>query len=121
MDGVLGFLVFSPRLVYDDTQGLSRAEGIIMSDEYGNDFITVKDDDGNEIELEHLDTVEVNGELYMAFLPADMDEDDEDFGMVILKVIVENNEEVFATVDDEDELEAVYDVFIERLFDDDDE
>ena len=89
-----------------------------MSEEYGNDFVTITDDDGNEFELEHLDTLEINGGLYMAFLPADMDEDDEDFGMVILKVIVENDEEVFVTVDDESELEAVYEAFIERLLDD---
>ena len=33
-----------------------------MSEEYGNDFITLTDEDGNEIELEHLDTVEYNGQ-----------------------------------------------------------
>jgi uncharacterized protein YrzB (UPF0473 family) len=89
-----------------------------MKSEYGNDFITVTDEDGSEITLEHLDTVEAGGELFMAFLPADADEDDEDYGIVILKVVVENNEEVFVTVDDEELLETVYDIFIERLFDD---
>ena len=29
-----------------------------MSEEYGANFITVTDDDGNEFELEHLDTIE---------------------------------------------------------------
>ena len=43
-----------------------------MSEEYGNDFITLTDEDGNEIELEHLDTVEYNNQTYMAFLPAEM-------------------------------------------------
>ena len=89
-----------------------------MGSEYGNDFITVTDDEGNEIELEHLDTAEIDGELYMAFLPADIDEDDEDFGIVILKVIVENNEEVLTTIDDEDLLNNVYAYFIEHLSDD---
>ena len=89
-----------------------------MSDEYGNDFVTIVDGDGKEYQLEHLDTVEINGGLYMAFLPADVDEDDDDFGLVILKVVVEDNEEIFATVDDESELETVFDVFVERLFDD---
>ena len=92
-----------------------------MKSEYGNDFVTITDEDGNEIELEHLDIVEVGGELYMAFLPADMDEDDEDFGMIILKVIVEDNEEVFISVDDEKELEMVYDIFIERLISDEED
>ena len=32
-----------------------------MSEEFGPDFVTVTDEDGNEIELEHLDTLEVDG------------------------------------------------------------
>ena len=40
-----------------------------MSEEYGADFITITDEDGNEFELEHLDTLEYNGETYMAFFP----------------------------------------------------
>jgi hypothetical protein len=91
-----------------------------MSDEYGNNFITITDDDGNEFELEHLDTTEIDGELYMAFLPVDINEDDEDFGLVILKVIVEGEEELFATVDDEAELDTAYARFVERLSENDD-
>jgi len=91
-----------------------------MSGEFGNDFISVMDDDGNELELEHLDTAEVDGELYMAFLPADMDEDDEDFGLIILKVIVEGDEEILATVDDESVLNTVFERFVERLSDGED-
>ncbi|MCL2409731.1 MAG: DUF1292 domain-containing protein [Oscillospiraceae bacterium] len=86
-----------------------------MNGEYGNNFITITDDDGNEFELEHLDTAEINGELYMAFLPADIDEDDEDYGLVILKVVYEGEEEHFITIDDETELDAAYTSFIERL------
>ena len=92
-----------------------------MSDDYGNDFITIIDDDGNEFELEHLDTAEIDGELYMAFIPADMDEDDEDFGLVILKVTSQDNEEVFTTIDDDNELNTAYAMFIERLSDDEEE
>ena len=29
-----------------------------MSEEYGNDFVTLIDEDGNEVEFEHIDTVE---------------------------------------------------------------
>ena len=89
-----------------------------MSGEYGNDYVILSDDEGNEFELEHLDTTEIDGKLYMAFLPADMEEDDEDFGMVILKVVVVNDEEILSTVDDELELNNVYARFIERLSDD---
>jgi len=91
-----------------------------MSDEYGNNFITITDDDGNEFELEHLDTAEINDGLYMAFLPVDIDEDDEDFGLVILKVIIEGEEEIFATIDDETELDAAYACFVERFSENDD-
>ena len=92
-------------------------------DELGPDFITLTDDDGNEMELECLDAVEYKGETYMCFLPADMDPDDDDYGYVILKIIEENGEELFADVDDEDELNAVYDIFIDRFtaYEDDDE
>ena len=91
-----------------------------MSDDYGNDFVTIIDDDGEEFELEHLDTAEIDGKLYMAFIPADMDEDDDDFGLVILKVVQEDGEEVFVTVDDDDELTEAYEMFIERLSEEED-
>lgn len=92
-----------------------------MSEQFGSDYITVTDDDGNEFELEHLDTIEHEGALYMAFLPADMDENDEDYGMIILKVIEENGEEILATVDDESEMASVYDTFMQQLFGDEDD
>lgn len=90
-----------------------------MSNEYGSDFITVIDDDGNEFELEHLDTIEFEKETYMAFLPADMDEDDPDYGIIILQVVEEDGEEVLGSVDDEDKLGRVYDHFMTVLFDED--
>lgn len=92
-----------------------------MSEKYGSDFITVTDEEGQEFELEHLGTIEHSGQAYMAFLPAEMDEDDEDFGMIILKVIEENGEELLADVDDQAELNAVYELFMEQLFQEEDE
>ena len=90
-----------------------------MSKEYGSDFLIITDDEGNEFELEHLDTAEIDGQIFMAFLPADMDEEDEDFGVVILKVSEENGEDILANVDDEEELNAVFEYFINRLTEDD--
>lgn len=92
-----------------------------MSEEYGNDIITVTDDDGNEFVLEHLGTLDYKGETYMAFLPTDISEDDPDFGIIILKVVVENGEETLGSVDDRDELKEVYDEFSKVLFDDEEE
>ena len=98
-----------------------------MSEEFGPTFITVTDDEGNEIELEHLDTLEIDGTIYMAFFPAqfaDAEEepvDDEEYGLIILKVVNHNGEELLATIDDEDELQAAYEQFMEILFDDEEE
>jgi uncharacterized protein YrzB (UPF0473 family) len=88
-----------------------------MSEDFGSDFITISDDDGNEYVLEHLHTLEHKGSFYMAFLPADMNEEDEDFGLIILKVIEENGEEILGSVDHPDELEEVYGLFAAFLFD----
>ena len=57
----------------------------------------------------------------MAFVPADMDEEDEDFGLILLRAIEENGEQLLADIDDEAELNAVYEQFMEELFDDEDE
>ena len=93
-----------------------------MSEDFGSDFITIVDDDGQEFELEVLDTMDYNGKTYTAFLPTNMDEDDPEFGMIILpSVLDEKGEELFESVDDDDELQDVYEHFMVLLFDDEDE
>ena len=95
-----------------------------MSEEYGANFITVTDDEGNEFELEHLDTLELGGTTYMAFFPAVTEEEqeqDEDLGLIFMKVIVENGEELLSTLDTDEEAEMVYNAFMEELFEDEDE
>lgn len=95
-----------------------------MSEEFGPDFITVTDEDGNDIALELVDALEHNGQTYMAFYPAveeGEDEESEDYGMVILKSIIENGEELLSTLDSEEELNEIYDLFMERLFEDEEE
>ena len=92
-----------------------------MNEDFGNDIITITDDDGNEYVLEHLHTLEHKGRFYMAFLPTDISEEDEDYGLIILKVIEENGEEILGSVDDPDELEEVYELFASVLFDEEEE
>ena len=96
-----------------------------MNEEFGPNFITVTDEDGNDIELELLDVLEHKGQPYMAFFPAvpeeEADEESEDYGMVILKSIKEGGEELLSTLDSEEELTEVYDLFMEFLFQDEDE
>lgn len=91
-----------------------------MSEEFGPTFVTITDDDGNEIELEFVDALEHEGQKYMAFFPAETEDSDEDpdTGLVILKVILENGEELLSTPDSDEELQMVYDLFMESLFDD---
>ncbi len=93
-----------------------------MSEEYGSDFITLIDDSGEEFELEFLDEMTYNGKTYSAFLPADMDEEDPDYGLVLLRNAQdEEGNEVFDTIDDDEELDDVYQHFMVLLFDDEDE
>ncbi|MBQ6540385.1 MAG: DUF1292 domain-containing protein [Oscillospiraceae bacterium] len=91
-----------------------------MSEEFGSDFITITDDDGNEYALEHLDTLELDGVYYLAFLPADVDEDDDRFGLIIMKQEIEDGES-FLVVPEDEELDFVYQRFMERLFEDDED
>ena len=84
-----------------------------MSEEYGNDYVVLTDEDGNDVEFQHIDTVEVNGETYMAFIPAELSVEEE-AEVVILKVIEENGEEILASVDDEEEADRIFDIVMER-------
>ena len=89
-----------------------------MDSEFGASYITIEDDEGNEFELEHLSSFEFEGEEYMVFLPADMDEDDPDYGFIILQVVEENGEEQFVSVDDDEKLQRIYDYYMEQVFSD---
>lgn len=93
-----------------------------MSEEFGGDFITIIDDDGTEFELELLDTMDYKEQSFAAFLPANMDENDPDYGIVILRSIIdESGDELFESIDDDDELQDVYEHFSVLLFDGEDE
>ena len=93
-----------------------------MSEDFGSDFVTIIDDEGNEFELEVIESMDYNGHSYMAFLPADMSEDDPDYGFVLLRVVEdENGDEVFESIDDEDELQDVYERFMVLLYDDEED
>ena len=86
-----------------------------MSEEYGSNFVVIEDEDGNEIELEHLDTVVIEDVEYMAFTLADMPEDAEEAELYILRVEEEDNEDILITIEDEAEQEKVYEVLMTKL------
>ncbi len=92
-----------------------------MNNEFGPNFITLTDDEGNNIDLEYVDALEYNGQTYMAFFPVveeGADEDSDEYGMVILKSVMVNGEEMLSTLDSEEEAEKVYDLFMEQLLED---
>lgn len=94
-----------------------------MNDEFGPNFVTLTDDEGNDIELEYVDALEHNGPTYMAFFPvveedSEDEENEEEYGLVILKSQMENGEEFLVTIDDEEEIDKVYDLFMEQILSD---
>jgi len=94
-----------------------------MEEDFGSTFITVTDEDGNELELEHLDTLEWNGSTYLSFFPTVQEGEEvpeEELGLIILKVMEENGEEILSTLETDEELEAVYAQFMENLCEEDD-
>ena len=84
-------------------------------------FIDLTDEEGNNFKLEIVGDVEYEGDLYRVFLPTDMDEEDPDYGFIILKSVMNGDEELLDSVDDEELLEKVYAVYMEEVFGDEDE
>jgi uncharacterized protein YrzB (UPF0473 family) len=76
------------------------------------------DEDGKEIDLEIVDDAESDGVVYFAITPASAQENNEVIiEYTLLKLIEdEEGEEVFVTVDDEDEFDKVAD-FFDDMFD----
>lgn len=93
-----------------------------MSELFGDDLITITDEDGNEYELEVLATIEHDGGTYLALVPSEVDDNtEEELEVSILKKVTENGEEILVTVDDDDEMEAVYSVMMDMLYEEEDE
>ena len=90
-------------------------------DQYGSDFITIVDDDGNEYELEVLSTIEYNGAEYMAVIPAGDTKDEFELEVSIFKSYDEDGESVLCIIEDENELQTVYDLIMDTLYEEEDE
>ena len=90
-----------------------------MEDQYGSDFITIVDEDGTEFELEVLTTLEYNGAEYLAVIPAGAEE--EDLEVSILKNVEEDGESILCAIEDEAELQAVYDLIMDQLYEEEEE
>ncbi len=90
-------------------------------DQYGSDFLTITDEDGIEYELEILSTIEYNGETYLAVIPAEESQETLELEVTILKSIEEDGEPILCAIEDEGELQAVYDLLMDSLYEEEDE
>lgn len=90
-------------------------------DQYGSDFITIVDEDGTEYELEVLSTLEYNGSSYMAVIPAASDDGEEDLEVSILKSVEEDGESILCAIEDDVELETVYNLIMDALYEEEEE
>jgi uncharacterized protein YrzB (UPF0473 family) len=91
-----------------------------MADEFGSDFLTIVDEDGTEYELEVLSSLEYNGCTYLAVTPAGLDEEAE-IEVSILKSVEEDGESILSAIDDQEELEAVYSLIMDQLYEEDED
>ena len=88
-----------------------------IPEEYEAEIITLEDDLGNEKDFEYLDTVEYDSDEYIVLLPADEDEDAAQ--VMILRVdSLDDDNELYVGIEDEDILQAVFDIFKDRYKDD---
>ena len=92
-----------------------------MADQYGSDFITITDEDGAEYELEVLSTLEYNGDTYLAVVPAGDSLEEFQMEVSILKSVEEDGEPILCVIEDEAERQAVYDLLMDQLYEEEDE
>ena len=77
-------------------------------------ILSLTDEEGNEVELELIDSVDYEGKEYLILLPPD----DEAAEVIILEVEPQSNGmETYVTVTDEETLNAVFAIFKERFQD----
>ena len=90
--------------------------------EYGDNIISISDDEGNDFELLVLDEADMNGVHHLALTEAKNPDEEENLEVIILKVIQdeESGEDLLSTVDSDDELESIYQIFEDQMFADDD-
>lgn len=92
-------------------------ENNIQEEELDN-IIVLNDENGEEVKFEFLDLVELDGEEYVVLLPAE--EDDEEEGEVVILRVEDTEseeEESYVSVDDEEVLNKVFEIFKEKFKD----
>ena len=87
-----------------------------------DNIIVLNDEDVNEVKFEFLDLVELDDEEYVVLLPVAEEGEEEDGEVVILKLEdnddEDSEEESYVSVEDEDVLNKVFEIFKEKFKDD---
>ena len=86
------------------------------NEEMEDNIIILNDEEGNEVEFEFLDLIEYDGEEYVVLLPV---EETEDAGEVVILQVedIDSEEESYISVEDEDTLNKVFEIFKEKFKD----
>ena len=79
-------------------------------DEEVESIMRLTDEDGKDVEFEWLDTIEMKDNTYVVVVPAEEETDE----VVILKMEKEDEEETFVGLEDENEINEVFEEFKER-------
>ena len=87
-----------------------------------DNIIILNDEEGNEVKFEFLDLVELDDEEYVVLLPVTEEGEEEEGEVVILKVEdtdnEESDEESYVSIEDEEILNRVFEIFKEKFKDD---
>lgn len=86
------------------------------------DIVQLVDEDGNEVDFEHIMTLEHNGNAYICLVPVEPMEDVGEDELVILRLETdEEGNDMYTTIDDEAELDEVFEKYLEIAEADEDE
>ena len=101
--------------IFREGDGIDSFDSDVLED-FGNDIVSVVDEDGKEHAFEELDRVDLPGGTYVALAPLVGEEDSEDDDELILLRLEEEDGEVYLSIlEDEAEFDAVGKVFSQRL------
>lgn len=87
-----------------------------------DNIVVLNDEEGNEVKFEFLDLVELDDEEYVVLLPVTEEGEEEEGEVVILKVEdtddEDADEESYVSIEDEEVLNKVFEIFKEKFKDD---
>jgi len=81
-----------------------------------NNVLTFYDENNEEIELEIVDSFELSGKKYVALAtPEDIENENDESEVFIMRIETEGDgEDVFTYIEDDNELDAAFDMFKDR-------